>query len=226
MPDTKEEWEKIASEFKDLWNFPNCFGAMDGKHIAIQCPYKSGSNFYNYKQFFSIVLLALVDADYKFIYIDCGCNGRISDGGVFANSQLYAALEQNLLNIPEGKLLPERQVNVSYVIVGDEAFPLKSYIMKPFPTRNLDLNKRIFNYRLSRARRIVENVFGILVCRFGVLKSKICLEPAKIEKIVLACCALHNYLRKDTSSTSSYLPRGMLDEEDTENGTITPGLWR
>lgn len=132
---------------------------MDGKHIAIRCPLKSGSNYYNYKQFYSIGLLALVDADYKFKYKDCGCNGRVSDGGVFANSTLFQTLESNTFHIPPGKPLPQRNTHVPFVIVGDEAFPLKSYLMKPYPSRNLDQNKRTFNYRLSRARRIVENVF-------------------------------------------------------------------
>lgn len=198
---------------------------MDGKHIAIRCPLKSGPNYYNYKQFYSIVLLAFVDADYKFIYIDCGCNGRVSDGGVFANSTLFQTLESNTLHIPPGKPLPQRNTPVPFVIVGDEAFPLKSYLMKPYPSRNLDQNKRIFNYRLSRARRIVENVFGILTCRFGVFKQAIPLEPEKVERIVLACCALHNFLRTKKSSTE-YLGPGMVDEEDIENGSVNFGTWR
>ncbi|XP_062575927.1 uncharacterized protein LOC134237799 [Saccostrea cucullata] len=225
VPNSWEDWQKIAKEFEDKWNFPNCIGAMDGKHIAIQCPLKSGSNYYNYKQFYSIVLLALVDADYKFIYVDCGCNGRVSDGGVFANSSLYQALESNDLNIPPKKPLPLRHTPVPYVTVGDEAFPLKSYIMKPYSFKNLDQNKRIFNYRLSRARRIVENVFGILTSRFGVFKKAIPLEPEKVEGIVLACCALHNFLRTRKSATE-YIGPGMIDEEDTENGTMNYGIWR
>ena len=112
-----------------------------------------------------------------------------------------------------------------YVIVGDEAFPLKSYIMKPFPFRNLDQDKRIFNNRLSRARRIVENVFGILTCRFGVFKQAIPLEPEKVEKIVLASCALHNFLRTRKSTTEFFRP-GMLEEEDCERGTVNFGSWR
>ena len=194
MPDTSEAWEKIAQQFEEKWNFPNCIAAMDGKHVAIKCPIKSGSMYYNYKQYFSIVVFALIDADYRFIYVDVGCNGRISDGGVFANSYIFKALEEKSLNIPNGKLLPGRENPLPYVIVGDEAFPLKTYLLKPYPSRQLDLSKRIFNYRLSRARRVVENVFGILASRFRVFKSTIDMEPEKAQKIVLACCALHNFL--------------------------------
>ena len=91
VPKTEEEWKRISTEFSSRWNFPHCVGAMDGKHIAIKCPANSGSNFYNYKNFFSIVLFAIVDADYKFLYVDVGRNGRISDGGILANWLLFLA---------------------------------------------------------------------------------------------------------------------------------------
>uniref|UniRef100_A0A6P7GYA1 Nuclease HARBI1 n=1 Tax=Diabrotica virgifera virgifera TaxID=50390 RepID=A0A6P7GYA1_DIAVI len=92
VPSSKEEWQKISSEFKEKWHFPHAIGALDGKHVAIRAPANEGSYYYNYKGFHSLVLLALVDANYKFIYVDCGGNGRISDGGVYRNSSLYAAV--------------------------------------------------------------------------------------------------------------------------------------
>ena len=210
----------------EKWNFPNCVGAMDGKHIAIKCPAKSGSTFYNYKQFFSIVLFAVVDANYKFLYVDVGCNDRISDGGVFANSSIFRRLEEQSMNFPDDKPLPGRRSQLPHVIVGDEAFPLKKYLIKPYPQRQLDQSKRIFNYRLSRARRIVENVFGILSSRFRILKQAIQLEPDKAEVIVQACCALHNFLRTKTMSQQKYSPAGTFDREDRETGAVTPGQWR
>ena len=79
---------------------------MDGKHILIRPPPNSGSYYFNYKNRFSIVLLALVDADYRFLYVDIGCNGRISDGGVFRNSKFFQALENNALDIPKADFLP------------------------------------------------------------------------------------------------------------------------
>ena len=85
LPGTTEEWEIVEHETRRLWQFPNCIGAADGKHIAIIHPYNSGSEFYNYKGFFSIVLLAIVDYDYKFIFADVGCQRRMSDSEVYRN---------------------------------------------------------------------------------------------------------------------------------------------
>lgn len=223
MPTREQDWIDIANEFETLWNFPNCIGAIDGKHVNIKCPVKSGSYYFNYKGSFSIVLLTLVDADYKFRYIDVGCNGRISDGGVFRNSSLSNALEKNLLNIPEPRMMADAQLTLPYTVVADDAFPLKSYIMKPYPSRNLTIEQLIFNYRLSRARRIVENAFGILANRFRVFLSPILLSPVNAEKVVLCSCALHNYLR--IKSPTRYTPPGSLDME-MDDGTTRPGDWR
>lgn len=71
-----------------MWDFSHCLGAMDGKHVMLQALIHSGSDFYNYKSTFSIVLFAVVDARYNFIYADIGCQDRISDGGVFKNCKL------------------------------------------------------------------------------------------------------------------------------------------
>ncbi|XP_050517740.1 uncharacterized protein LOC126892283 [Diabrotica virgifera virgifera] len=94
MTKTNESWYFIAKQFNDKWNFPNCVGAMDGKHISIQAPINSGTDFFNYKSFFSIVLFAVVDANYNFIYANVGCQGRISDGGVFNDSYFKGALKK------------------------------------------------------------------------------------------------------------------------------------
>ena len=123
------KWEAIAREYEERWNFPNCIGSMDGKHTEIKQPKNSGSYYFNYKGRFSIVLLALVDANYKFIYADVGCNGRISDGGVFRNSTLSKAVSTNLLNIPGPRTLDDGETEAPYITVADDAFPSngKSY---------------------------------------------------------------------------------------------------
>lgn len=103
LPTTSILWKEISREFETLWNFPHCIGALDGKHVVLQAPINSGSEFFNYKSNFSIVLFALVDANYNFIFADIGCQGRISDGGVFKASKIHSMLTKNTL----GLLLPE-----------------------------------------------------------------------------------------------------------------------
>lgn len=94
LPDTQEKWLKIEKGFKDRWNLPHCIGALDGKHVRIQNPNLAGSHYFNYKKFFSMVLLAVVDAEYRFTYIDVGAVGAESDGGVWARTHLSGLLER------------------------------------------------------------------------------------------------------------------------------------
>lgn len=79
---TKEQFERNEINFEGRWNFPNCLGCLDGKHVRVQCPSKTGSLYYNYKDFFSVVLLALVGPDYKFVGVDIGSYGREGDAGI------------------------------------------------------------------------------------------------------------------------------------------------
>ncbi|XP_031329354.1 protein ALP1-like isoform X1 [Photinus pyralis] len=195
-PPTEETWRTITEGYKNIWNFPNCLGALDGKHINIRCPINSGSDFYNYKGNYSIVLLALVDANYKFIAIDVGSYGRNSDGAIFSNSQLGKSLASKSMNVPHDKPLVEGGEALPLVIVGDEAFPLKNYLLRPYSRQNIAGNEanKIFNYRLSRARRVVENAFGILSARWRIFLRYMEVQPDKVDTIVLASCCLHNLL--------------------------------
>lgn len=147
---TEEGWREIAVDFSRIWNSPNCVGAIDGKHVAIQCPPKAGSDYYCYKKFHSIVLMATCDAKYRFTLIDVGSYGRDGDRTVFATSQISAALKSGALNLPEPCRLPYSDLEIPHYFNGDEAFPLLDNLMKPFPGRNtgaLAVERRIFNYR-------------------------------------------------------------------------------
>ena len=195
---TEEDWLQIANLFYERTNFPHCIGAIDGKHIRIRKPDKSGSQFFNYKSYFSIVLMALVDSDYNFISIDVGAYGASSDSNVFKQTNIYQKLQQNQLNIPQPSPLPndENGKNIPYFIVGDEAFALSDNVLRPFPHRNVAVSKRIFNYRLTRARRMVECSFGILANKWRILHRPLDVTPKFCDVIIKTCCILHNFVRK------------------------------
>lgn len=214
---TEDMWNVIAVKFWSKWNFPNCIGAIDGKHVNIVAPAHSGSMFFNYKKTFSIVLLALVDADYKFTFIQVGDFGRASDGGVFQNSTLGRGMEAKDLSVPADNPLPGSGVQgpMPYTMVADAAFPLKTYMMRPFPGSNIP--RRIFNYRLSRARMVVECAFGILSARWRVLHTRLNMKPENADAVVMATCILHNYLMTPSQNQT------WLDESE-ERGNVLPAV--
>ncbi|MCM8858028.1 MAG: transposase family protein [Candidatus Thiodiazotropha sp.] len=218
---TPHEWRQIAEQFGARWNFHHTVGALDGKHIAIRCPRNGGSLYYNYKGFHSIVLMALVDADYKFIWVDVGANGSASDATVFNQSELKETIENGSIGFPAADPLPQDDRPMPYFIIADDAFPLRTWLMKPFSRRNLTNQERIFNYRLSRSRRIVENAFGILGNRFGCLLTTMQQTPKAAETIVLGCCCLHNIMRIRYPAFQN----AALDQE-ADNHQVCPGAWR
>lgn len=215
---TTDTWEAIATGFEEKWQFPHCIGAIDGKHVTIQKPLRSGSSFYNYKNHFSIVLMTVVDSEYRFVYIDVGSMGRFSDGHIFSTSTLAKKMREKTLQIPEPTVLPTLGEPMPYVFVGDEAFPLMENLMRPYPKRVVTGNyeNKIFNYRLSRARQTVECAFGILASRFRVFRRPFENKVDSVVEIVKAACILHNYLRcktissKRTDGTSEEKPQHQL----------------
>ncbi|XP_077306302.1 uncharacterized protein LOC143925721 [Lithobates pipiens] len=204
FPSNPPEWMEVANKFKELWNFPNCGGAIDGKHVRIVPPPNSGSYYFNYKGFYSIIMLAVVDAKYNFLYLDIGKNGRNSDGSVIQQTEFYHRLQNGTLNLPTRDDTFE---NMNFVFVADDAFALSENVLKPFPMRNLTPDQRIFNYRLSRARRVVENAFGILANRFRLFLTSINMSIPKMDIIVLCCCVLHNYFCQHSPAYSTPSPR-------------------
>ena len=203
---TKEQWMDIERKFSVRWQFSNCLGAIDGKHMQIRAPPLSSTIFYNYKGTYSIVLLAIVDAEYRFTYVDVGQYGSNSDSAVFRHSNMGIRFNTDDLNIPPPKKLdfvPDGHrlaTPIPYCIVGDEAFPLQANLMRPFPrgqrVNRMPYEQQVFNYRLSRARRIVENAFGILAQRWRLYDRRMALLDHNCVTVVKASCVLHNFLTK------------------------------
>ncbi|XP_071177272.1 putative nuclease HARBI1 [Mytilus edulis] len=220
-PTDPNDWRAIADEFQKRWNVPHACGALEGKHVAIRCPPKTGSLYHNYKGFFSLVLLALVDADYKFLWIDVGGYGSNSDAQIYNASELKECLEDGTIGFPEPDPLPNDDQNMPYFLLGDDAFGLRTYLMKPFSIRGMSKEQAITNYRISRGRRVVENAFGILAQRWQIFLSTMGQVPDTASVIIATCVCLHNLMRMRYPN----LQNVQLDTEDDLHNLV-PGLWR
>ncbi|XP_064115152.1 uncharacterized protein LOC135221267 [Macrobrachium nipponense] len=127
-PKTPEEWNDGAKRFASKWNYFNCVGALDGKHIAIKKPKEGGPG----------------------------------DGGTCQKCNLARAIANNRAGLPQGKNLPNDDEPIPLRIVADDAFALNTWLMKPYSHQSQDPTERTYSYRLSRARHVVENAFGLL----------------------------------------------------------------
>ena len=178
-PSDPKAWRAVAKDFQTMWNLPHCLGAVDGKHMVIQAPANSGSTFFKYcfyyfkyKGTFSINLMAMSDTNYCFLSVDVGESGHHSDGGVFSASGFGHALLHDQIPLPPNEeLQPIRPF--PYYFVGNEASPLKTNLMRPYPGQKLDEHRRVFNYRLSCGGRVIKNAFGILVARWRMFRQPI-----------------------------------------------------
>lgn len=206
---TREKWKEISDKYYELWNMPNCLGSLDGKHISIKCHQKS-----------SIVLMASADANGFFTLINVGDYGRKTDVWALRSSGFINVLTENQLDIPPPAILPNDSDNSTFPMffVGVEAFPLNENIMRPYSKRTLSNDKRVFNYRLSRARKSVEFAFGMLVSKFKIFETEIECEPDKVVDIVKAACILHNFIIKNEG------PLMNPSNQDFCTSYILPGL--
>ena len=220
-PTTEAEWRPLAEEFYRKWNVPHACGALDGKHVAIRRPPQSGTMYFNYKGFFSVVLMALVDANYRFLWIDCGGKGSMSDAQLFNASELKDCLEDGSIGFPSPDPLPNDDEPTPYFLLGDDAFGLRTYLIKPYGQRGLTRDQRIYNYRISRGRRVVENAFGILAQRWQIMLGTLQQTPKVVQDITESCVCLHNLMRERYPALQNVL----LDQEDEEHNLV-PGQWR
>ena len=178
---------------EELWQFPYCWSALDGCHIPIQCPkggLEANKEYHNFKNFYSVVLMGMVDAKYRFVWGSCGYPGNSHDSIILQSTDLWAEIKQGNV-VPQ---IAERVggVDVPPVVLGDSAFPIQSWLMKPFTNAVLTPKQRYFNYRLSRARMVTEGAYGQLKGRWRVLHRRCESSPENVTLTALACIVLHN----------------------------------
>ena len=186
-----ERCAEIARGFQLRWGMLQCIGSIDGCHIPILPPVLNHTDYYNRKGWYSIILQAIVDPEYLFQDICVGCSGSVHDACVFKNSGIYKKLKNE--NSFSSQTINIRGVEVLYFIIGDLAYPLQCFLLKPFPhNSSLSDNQTTFNYRLSRARIVAENAFGHLKARWRRLTKRNDMNVENVPHIVDACCILHN----------------------------------
>ncbi|KAJ1519064.1 hypothetical protein ONE63_011307 [Megalurothrips usitatus] len=217
-PLTEERLTGIMRDFWDLWQFPNCVGAIDGRHCILQNFAHGASEWYNYKGSFSMILMAVADARYRLTYVDTGARGRRSDGGVWEQCSLKRDIDDGTAPLPPPRRLPGGWMSTPPVFVADDAFSLGPHVMKPFAGQFLADSKIIFNYRLSRARRIVENVFAILSARWRVLRRSFIASKLTARAVIQAVVCLH------TTTSSFSMKRMFLPTRGGTSRRTSPGL--
>ena len=140
--------------------------------------------------------------------------------GIYNNSPMFQGIQDESIKLPPPEPLPNDTEDTPYFFIGDDAFPLRQHMLKPFSARYLDNDQLVFNYQLSRARRVVENLFGIMASRFQCLLSTLEVTPEKAVSITKACLTLHNLFRE------RYGINNIGADEDDENNEVIPGQWR
>ncbi len=183
--------KEVVTGFKHKWGFPQCAGVVDGTHIPIVSPQEYPADYFNRKGWHSILMQGTVNHLGHFVDVYIGWPGRVHDARVFTNSTLYRKGQEGVLLPPWVEHLGGGDIPL--VILGDPAYPLLSWLMKAFPDNGrLTPQQKLFNYRLSRARVVVEHAYGRLKARWRCLMKRIDIDVRNVPELIAACCALHN----------------------------------
>ena len=193
FPSNIDEFKSAMVKMGSEWQFSSGFCALDGSHIPIKCPLggpERRKEYYNYKKFYSVVLMSMVNAEHQFIWSCCGSPGNDHDSTVFQSTAMFDGIVQgnkipNIASMVGDKHVPP-------LILGDGAFPFKYWLMKPFSHADKTPMESYFNYRLSRSRMVSECAFGKLKGRWRVLFKTCESTPETVKLMTLACIVLHN----------------------------------
>lgn len=185
------ELSEVVEGFKNKWGMIQCAGSIDGCHIPVTPPALNHTDYYNRKGWYSVLVQAVVDHNYLFTDVCVGWPGSVHDARVLANSTIYKKASQR--EILCGENVNVCGTDVPVFLIGDSAYPLNSWLMKPFAyNSNLTPAQRSYNFHLSRARIVVENAFGRLKGRWRRLMKRNDMNIDNIPHVITACCILHN----------------------------------
>ncbi|XP_033112750.1 protein ALP1-like [Anneissia japonica] len=164
--------------------------------------------------------MGICDAKYSFIWVSVGSYGRDNDASIFGQSSFFKQADMGVLKVPmpsdvNGYTLP-------YVLLGDDIFPLKTWLVKPYGGTKLTEEEEVANYRISRGRRTIENTFGVMAARWRIFRRPIRANIDTVDRVVKAVVCLHNFLMQ--TDNAHYLPNGFVDSYN--NAEFKEGEWR
>ena len=177
------------------------------------------------KIFPPVVLVAVTDTDYRFMYNDIGRYGRDCGSTIFKRSTLWTSIQTNMLELPsERPLTGTEDPNVPHFFAGDEGFALNRNLLWSFGGSNLSVKKRVYNYRLCRTRRYVECAFGILSNKWRIFQRQLNVSPDFEVVIVKVSVVLHNFVydRGGCNFEDALTVTGL---EDVPDGQSVRGGW-
>ncbi|XP_071941481.1 uncharacterized protein [Antedon mediterranea] len=160
-----------------------------------------------------MILQGVVDNKLRFTDVNVGWPGKVHDARVLGNSFIYERGQWGQL-FPRNTSPQIDGVDVPVFIIGDPAYPLMPWLMKPFPERgNFNRRQHVFNYRLSRAHMVVEGAFGILKGRWRMLMRQNDMHISKVSLIVSSCCVLHNFCIEQNDAIEEAMPDFSIEDE-------------
>jgi hypothetical protein len=190
FPNTVAEIQETIDGFFNKCGYPLCLGALDGTHIAVKAPTGFECDYFNYKKHHSIIMLATVNADLIFTYVNVGAPGRCNDSSIYNNCTLSNVIQHSMY---QKHFMLVRNIKIQSHLIADSAFALNSTLLKPYADRpNIPRYQSLFNYRLSRARCSVERAFGLLKNRFRLLHRKMEHDLYNVGNIIKAATIIHN----------------------------------
>ena len=177
--------------FKAKWGIPECVGSIDGSHIPIRPPAMNHTDYYNRKGFYSMILQGVVDHNCLFTDLCIGWAGCVHDARVLVNSSIYQKCNNG--ELLDGQTLSFNSTQIPNFLVGDSAYPLLPWLIKPFAqSPSLSASEKLYNYRMCRGRVVVEIAFGRLKARWRRLTKQNEMSIRNVPNVIAACCTLHN----------------------------------
>ena len=192
FPETIEQFREAMELMDEEWQFPFAFGAVDGCHISIRCPpggAEAAKEYHNFKNFYSVILIAIVDAKYRVTWASCGYPGNSHDSFIFQSTDVFSNLNSGIYPSIAHR---EGDINIPPLLLGDGAFPSHTWLVKPYSHAALSAEQKYFNYRFSRGRMVTEGAFGKLKGRWRALFRRCESNVETIKAKTLACVVLHN----------------------------------